>query len=125
MVPPIILRFESMRDTLKTDGACRFTSYCDRWPGHSSLAPARDELNRWKAVVYTHPTTAGRCRNVLPDVPAKEELGTGPTRTIIDIIVTAVDVRSRFAHFIFGDALHGMRLPKLIDGKKSHERACR
>ena len=57
-------------DVLKADGVGLLTSYDDKWLGHPSFAPVMDELNRRKAVRYTHPTAASCCRNLQPDVPA-------------------------------------------------------
>src|SRR5437870_9438477 len=56
-------------DTLKADGIGMLTSYGDKWLGDPACAPVMDELNRRKAVVYTHPTTANCCANLMPDVP--------------------------------------------------------
>ena len=48
-----------------------------------------DELNRRKAVVYTHPTTANCCRNLVPSVPpALIEYGTDTTRAIASILLS-------------------------------------
>src|SRR5262249_56968022 len=56
-------------DTLKADGIGFLTSYGDKWLGDPSFAPIMDELDRRKAVVYSQPTTANCCANLLPDVP--------------------------------------------------------
>jgi len=38
-----------------------FTDYVDKWVGDPMLAPAFDELNRRKAVVFFHPARANCC----------------------------------------------------------------
>ena len=60
-------------DTLKADGVGLLTSYRRQVAGRSRFAPVMDELNRRRAVVYTHPTTANCCRNLVPDLPAMIE----------------------------------------------------
>lgn len=48
-------------DTLKVDGISFLTSYNDRWVGDTTFAPMWEELNRRKAVAYTHATAPGCC----------------------------------------------------------------
>ncbi len=92
-------------DTLKADGIGLLTSYGDKWLGHSSFAPIMDELNRRKAVLYTHPTLANCCRGLLPDVaPTVIEYGTDTSRTITDIVFSGTAARCPDLRFIFSHA---------------------
>jgi 6-methylsalicylate decarboxylase len=57
-------------DVLKADGIGLFTSYRDKYFGDPSFAPVFDELNRRKALVYTHPIAPDCCKSLVPGVPA-------------------------------------------------------
>lgn len=57
---------EYVFDTLKADGVGLLTNYGTRWLGDDALRPVFDELNRRRAVVYTHPVTAPCCHDLLP-----------------------------------------------------------
>jgi len=91
-------------DTLKADGIALLTSYGDKWLGDPSFTPVWEELNRRRAVVYTHPTTANCCGNLIPDVPESIiEWGTDTTRTIASLVFSGTaarfhDVRVVFSH---------------------------
>ena len=45
------------------------TSYQDKYLGDASFAPIWEELNRRKAVIYTHPLSPECCRNIKSEVP--------------------------------------------------------
>jgi 6-methylsalicylate decarboxylase len=101
-------------DVLKADGVGLLTSYGDKWLGHASFAPVMDELNRRKAILYTHPTAANCCRNLLPDVPPTVvEFGTDTTRTIVDIVFSGTAARCPDIKFIFSHA--GGTLPFITE----------
>jgi 6-methylsalicylate decarboxylase len=105
---------EYAMDTLKADGIGLLTSYEDKWLGHASFAPVMDELNRRKAILYTHPTAAACCRNLLPEVaPTVIEFGTDTTRTITDIVFSGTAARCPDLKFIFSHA--GGTLPFLTE----------
>src|SRR5438552_18711851 len=89
-------------DTLKVDGIGLLTSYRDKWLGDPAFAPVMDELNRRKAVVYTHPTTANCCANLIPDVPESIiEWGTDTTRTIASLVFSGTAARCQDMKIIF------------------------
>ncbi|MFZ2737511.1 MAG: amidohydrolase family protein [Burkholderiaceae bacterium] len=101
-------------DVLKADGIGLLTSYGDKWLGHPSFAPVMDELNRRKAILYTHPTAANCCENLLPNVPTTVvEFGTDTTRTIVDLVFSGTAARCPNVKFIFSHA--GGTLPFLTE----------
>jgi predicted TIM-barrel fold metal-dependent hydrolase len=74
-------------DTLKVDGVGIMTSYGDKWLGYAEFEPVWQELNRRKATVYTHPTAANCCVNLVRGIdPALIEFGTDTTRSIFSVI---------------------------------------
>jgi predicted TIM-barrel fold metal-dependent hydrolase len=61
-----------------------------------------DELNRRRAVVYTHPTTANCCANLVPDVPESIiEWGTDTSRTIASFVFSGTAARCPDMKIIF------------------------
>lgn len=81
-------------DVLKADGVVFFTSYGDKWLGDPAFDPVFEELNRRKALIYTHPTTATCCTNVLAGInDSLIEYGTDTTRALAQMIFTGRSAR--------------------------------
>jgi predicted TIM-barrel fold metal-dependent hydrolase len=101
-------------DTLKADGIALLTSYGDKWLGDPAFTPVMEELNRRSAIVYTHPTTANCCGNLIPDVPESIiEWGTDTTRTIASFVFSGAAARFRDVKLIFSHG--GGTLPFLTE----------
>jgi predicted TIM-barrel fold metal-dependent hydrolase len=107
-------------DTLKADGVGLMTSYGNRWLGDPTFQPVFDELNRRKAIVYTHPIDAPCCTGMAPGVnPTTIEYNTDTARTIFSLIVgdaersTMAAARYSDIKFIFSHA--GGTMTSLID----------
>jgi 6-methylsalicylate decarboxylase len=101
-------------DTLKADGVGLLTSYGNRWLGDPAFQPVFDELNRRKAVVYTHPIDAPCCQDLpLAGVtPTTLEFPTDTTRTILSLIASDAATRYADTRFIFSHG--GGTLPAII-----------
>jgi len=101
-------------DTLKADGICLMTSYGAKWLGDPLFLPVMEDLNRRKALVYTHPTAANCCVNLVKtQQPVMIEFGTDTTRTIADIIFSGNAQKFRDIRWIFSHA--GGTMPFLIE----------
>ena len=89
-------------DELGADGIGMMTSYGDRWPGHASFARVFDELNRRKAIVYLHPTTASCCGNLQSELHAGFlEFPFDSTRAIASLLYSGTFTRCPDIRFIF------------------------
>jgi predicted TIM-barrel fold metal-dependent hydrolase len=89
-------------DVLHADGIGMMTSYGDKWLGYSEFQPVFDELNRRKAVVYTHPTGPNCCVNLVRGVPDTAVVyGADTTDTIISLIFSGASQRYADINFIF------------------------
>ena len=91
-------------DVLKTDGIGLWTSYGDKWLGDPIFAPAFEELNRRKAVVFCHATASNCCRSLFPGAsPTRAEYDFDTTRTVESLLINGTlarfpDVRIIFCH---------------------------
>jgi len=89
-------------DTLKADGVGLMTSFEDKWLGDPAFEPVMEELNRRKAIVYTHPTVADCCRGILPVVQrAVVEFQTDTSRAIGSVLFTGTAARFPDIKFIW------------------------
>lgn len=89
-------------DTLKVDGVGIMTNYGDKWLGYAEFAPVFEELNRRKAVVYTHPMSPSCCVNLVKGVPdAAVDWGADTTRSIVSLIFSGASTRYADVNFIF------------------------
>jgi len=89
-------------DTLKAEGAGLLTSYSNRWLGDPSFAPVFQELNRRKAIVYTHAQVPDCCQSLMPGIPdTTVEYNTDTARTIISLIESGRALECPDITFIF------------------------
>jgi predicted TIM-barrel fold metal-dependent hydrolase len=83
-------------DTLKADGVRMTTSYDDHWLGDSIFGPVFEQLNRRKAVIYTHPRAPACCANVLSELDIRDsviEYGTDTTRALTNVVFSGTAAR--------------------------------
>ena len=101
-------------DELQADGVHMMTSYRNRWLGDPFYAPVFEELQRRKAVLYTHPTVPDFAQNLIPDVPDTViEIGTDTTRTIASLLFSGAAARYPDIGMIFSHG--GGTLPFLAE----------
>jgi 6-methylsalicylate decarboxylase len=101
-------------DQLHADGIHMWTNYGDFWLGDPRLSPLLEELNRRKAVVYTHPTTPNCCAHLVPEAPVPMiEYGTDTTRTIASLVLSGTASRYPDIRWIFSHA--GGTMPFLLE----------
>jgi 6-methylsalicylate decarboxylase len=87
-------------DVLKAQGIALWTTYSDKYLGDPAFLPVFEELNRRKAVVYTHPTVPDCCANLVKGVPVSTlEYAHDTTRTI--------------ASLVFGEAETALKCPDI------------
>ena len=91
-------------DTLKADGIGLFTSYGTQYLGNAAFDPIFAELNRRKAVIYTHPVSPSCCSGIIKEINDSEiEYGTDTSRALASMVFTGAsqrypDIRMIFSH---------------------------
>lgn len=91
-------------DTLKAEGFCLMTSYGGKYLGDRSFWPVLEELNRRRAVVYTHPLAPQCCGKIPSGVSVGTiEYAVDTTRTMASLIFEGAaarypDIRWIFSH---------------------------
>jgi 6-methylsalicylate decarboxylase len=102
-------------DTLKADGIGISTVYVDKYPGDKSFAPIFEELNRRKAVVYFHPTTAACCAGYVPGVgDSWAEVPHDTTRAVLSLMFSGSLRKYRDIKFLWS---HGGGTIPMIAGR--------
>ena len=101
-------------DVLHADGIAMFTSYGGKWLGDPAFAAVFAELNRRRAVVFTHPTTAACCGNLISFIPDPAiEFATDTTRTIASLVFSGAAAQYPDVKLVFSHA--GGTMPFLIE----------
>ncbi len=99
-------------DVLKADGVHLMTSYDERWPGDAAFEPVFEELNRRKAVVFTHPTAPDVCKAFKTGAPPSIlEFPFDEARAIASLVFSGTVSKYRDIKFIFthaGGAMPGI-----------------
>jgi predicted TIM-barrel fold metal-dependent hydrolase len=102
-------------DVLKADGIGLFTSYQGKYLGDAGFVPVFEELNRRKAVVYTHPTQPACCTNMIKGLQTGTiEYATDTTRTIASLLFSTGGTAFRCPDIRFIWSHSGGTLPFLI-----------
>jgi 6-methylsalicylate decarboxylase len=113
---------EYVFDTLKADGVGILTSYGDKWLGDPAFAPVFAELNRRKAIVFTHANVpscctrggSGAARYLVPGVNNNViEYGTDTTRAIMSLVV--INANDLYPNIRFSFSHAGGTMPFLIE----------
>jgi 6-methylsalicylate decarboxylase len=101
-------------DTLKVDGVAFYTNYGDKWLGDPAFNPVFEELNRRKAVVFTHPITANCCKDLIDGIgDGAIEWQTDTTRAITQMIFGGSQERYPNVRMIFSHG--GGTMPFLVE----------
>lgn len=107
-------------DVLKADGINMMTNIGDKWLGDPYYFPLFEELNRRKAVIYTHPMAPTCTANMMmPEVnDSMIEFATDTSRAIARMLFTGAAHRFPDIKFIFSHA--GGTMPYILERYTRH-----
>jgi 6-methylsalicylate decarboxylase len=89
-------------DVLNADGIGLMTQFDGRYLGDLAFMPVFEELNRRRAIVYTHPTQPQCCTGLVPGVTVSTiEYATDSSRTIASLLFGGTAARFPDIRFIF------------------------
>ena len=89
-------------DALKAEGFCLMTSYGGKYLGDPSFFPVLEELNRRKAVIYTHPLAPECCGKIPTGVAVSAiEYAVDTTRTMTSLMFYGAAARYPDIKWIF------------------------
>ncbi|HEY3918025.1 MAG TPA: amidohydrolase family protein [Stellaceae bacterium] len=109
-----LLEIEHAFGALQADGINLITNIGDKWLGDPYYDPIFDELNRRKAVIYTHPLAPNCLHDCLPGVnDSVVEFGSDTTRAIARILFGGAATRFPDIKWIFSHA--GGTMPFLVE----------
>ena len=101
-------------DTLKVDGVGMYTNYGDKWLGDAYFNPVFEELERRKAIVFTHPITADCCKDLIKGIgDGAIEWQTDTTRAIAQMIFGGAQERYPNVRMVWSHG--GGTMPYLIE----------
>jgi 6-methylsalicylate decarboxylase len=115
-----LIESEYALDSLRVDGINLMTNIGDKWLGDPHYFPLFEELNRRKAVVYTHPISPDCMQNVMmPDVDdSMIEFTADTSRAIAKLLFSGAAHRFKDIRFIFSHA--GGTMPFILERFTRH-----
>jgi 6-methylsalicylate decarboxylase len=107
-------------DSLKVDGINLMTNIGDKWLGDPHYFPLFEELNRRKAVVYTHPISPDCMQNaMMPGIDDSViEFATDTSRAIAKLLFSGAAHRFKDIRFVFSHG--GGTMPFLLERFTRH-----
>jgi predicted TIM-barrel fold metal-dependent hydrolase len=113
-------------DVLKAEGIALWTNYSGKYLGDPAFVPVFEELNRRKAVVYTHPTPSDCCTDLIKGVSTADvEYTHETTRTVASLVFGEGKVALRCPDIKFIWSHSGGTLPFLtsrFEGMAKHRK---